>query len=158
VAIAEELGLDAERRQGLLLGASVHDIGKISIPADILAKPGQLSAIEYEYVKNHAVSGYELLQGLSFPWPLARMALEHHERIDGSGYPRGLKGQQIMLEARILAVADTVEAMASHRPYRPAIGIEAALEEIERHAGVRYDAEVAEACLGLFREKGYGFS
>lgn len=158
VAIADELGLDAERRQGLLLGASVHDIGKISIPSDILTKPGQLSSIEYEYVKNHALCGYELLQGLSFPWPLARMALEHHERMDGSGYPRGLKGEQIMLEARILAVADTVEAMASHRPYRPAIGIEPALDEIERHAGLHYDPRVVKACLRLFREKDYRLS
>ena len=158
VAIADELGIDAERRQGLMLGASVHDIGKISIPSDILAKPGPLSTLEYEYIKSHTLSGYELLQGLSFPWPLARMALEHHERADGSGYPRGLKGQQIILEARILAVADTVEAMASHRPYRPAIGIETVLQEIERHAGVLYDTSVANACLKLFREKGYSFS
>lgn len=157
VAIADELGLDAERREGLMLGASVHDIGKIAIPADMLSKPGRLTEVEYEYVKYHAEAGYDLLKDIAFPWPLAEMTRQHHERMDGSGYPRGLKGDEIMLEARILAVADTVEAMASHRPYRPAHDIAVALEEIESHAGTRYDKEVAGACLRVFRERGYCF-
>jgi PAS domain S-box-containing protein len=155
VAIGQEMRLPADRLEGLSLAASIHDLGKIAIPSDILAKPGKLSEIEYEYVKHHAQAGYELLQGLSFPWPLADMVRQHHERIDGSGYPLGLKGAEILLEARILAVADVVEAMASHRPYRASRGVEVALEEIERNAGVLYDAEVAATCLRLFREKGY---
>jgi len=157
VAIGDELGFDSERREGLMLGASVHDIGKIAIPADMLSKPGKLTDVEYEYIKSHAVAGYELLKDIVFPWPLAEMTYQHHERMDGSGYPRGLKGDEIMLEARILAVADTVEAMASHRPYRPALGISIALEEIESHAGTLYDPDVAATCLRLFREKGYSF-
>jgi len=157
VAIADEFGFDAERREGMMLGASVHDIGKIAIPADMLSKPGKLTDIEYEYIKSHATAGYELLKDIVFPWPLAEMTYQHHERMDGSGYPRGLQGDEILLEARILAVADTVEAMASHRPYRPAHEIATALAEIERHAGTRYDPDVASACLRLFREKGYQF-
>jgi PAS domain S-box-containing protein len=158
VAIGEELGLDTVTIEGLRLGASIHDIGKIAIPADILSKPGKLSAIEYEYVKHHAAAGYQLLAGVTFPWPLADIVHQHHERIDGSGYPQGLTGDSILLEARILAVADTVEAMASHRPYRPSRGIEAALEEIERQAGIKYDPEVARVCLRLFREKDFLFT
>ena len=155
VAIANELQLSAERVEGLRIGASIHDIGKIAIPSDILSKPGRLSPIEYEYVKHHAEAGFQLLDGVSFPWPLAEMVHQHHERINGSGYPRGLKEDQIMLEARILAVADTVEAMASHRPYRAARGLELAIEEIERNAGILYDPEVASTCIRLFREQGY---
>lgn len=157
VAIADELGLDAEQREGLMLGASVHDIGKIAIPADMLSKPGRLTDVEYAYVKHHAEAGYELLKDIVFPWPLAEMTRQHHERMDGSGYPRGLKGDEIMLEARILAVADTVEAMASHRPYRPAHEISVALEEIERQAGILYDPVVAAACVRVFRDNGYCF-
>ena len=155
MAIAGELQLSPERVEGLRIGASIHDIGKIAIPSDILSKPGRLSPIEYEYVKHHAEAGFSLLDGVSFPWPLAEMVHQHHERMNGSSYPRGLKEDQIMLEARILAVADSVEAMASHRPYRVARGLELAVEEIERNAGVLYDPDVASTCIRLFREQGY---
>jgi putative two-component system response regulator len=133
----------------------VHDVGKIAVPAEILAKPTRLTTAEYALVKDHAQLGFEILQEVEFPWPVAEVARQHHERLDGSGYPRGLKDGEILLEARILAVADVVEAMSSHRPYRPGIGIAAALAEIERGAGAQYDADAAAACLRLFREKGY---
>ncbi len=133
----------------------VHDIGKISVPAEILSKPGRLTDIEFEIIKNHARSGYDILKGVEFPWPLPEVILQHHERLDGSGYPQHLQGEAILLEARILAVADVVESMASHRPYRPALGIDKALEEIAQNSGRFYDPQVADACLRLFREKGY---
>jgi HD-GYP domain-containing protein (c-di-GMP phosphodiesterase class II) len=117
-------------------------VGKIAVPAEILAKPGRLTALEYELVKGHAQQGYEVLRGIDSPWPIAEVARQHHERMDGSGYPRGLKGEEILLEARILAVADVVESMGSHRPYRATLGLEKALDEIERNAGSLYDARV----------------
>jgi HD-GYP domain-containing protein (c-di-GMP phosphodiesterase class II) len=135
----------------------VHDIGKISIPNEILAKPTKLSAIEFGLIKQHAQSGYNILKDIEFPWPIADIVVQHHERIDGSGYPKGLHGEEILLEAKILAVADVVEAMSSHRPYRPGLGIEAALEEIENKKGILFDPEVAEICLTLFRKKGFLF-
>jgi PAS domain S-box-containing protein/putative nucleotidyltransferase with HDIG domain len=156
-AIAVELGLPDEQVKGMRVIAQVHDIGKISCPAEILSKPGKLTPVELELVKAHAEQGYEILKAVDFPWPVAQAILQHHERADGSGYPKGLKGAEIMLEARILAVADTVEAMSSHRPYRAGFPIEAALTEIERGAGKCYDDQVAAACLRLFREKGYRF-
>ncbi|MDI9569565.1 MAG: PAS domain S-box protein [Pseudomonadota bacterium] len=155
--IAQEMGWPRERVTGLGLAASIHDLGKISTPTEILTKPTALSELEYALVKNHALTGYEILQNIESSWPLAEIVYQHHERLDGSGYPRGLKGDEILMEARVLAVADVVEAMSSHRPYRPALGVEKALEEIETHAGVRYDAHVVEVCLRLFREKGYRF-
>jgi len=155
VAIARLMGLEDERLAGVRLGAIVHDLGKIHIPAEILSKPGRLSKIEFELIKSHPQSGYDIVKGIEFPWPIAQIVLQHHERLDGSGYPQGLKGEAIILEARILAVADVVEAMSSHRPYRAGLGIEAALGEIERGRGTSYDAGVADACLRLFREKGY---
>lgn len=154
-AIGAELGLPAERIEGLRVAGSVHDVGKIAAPAEILSKPTRLTPSEYALVKEHAQLGYEILKEVEFPWPVAEVARQHHERMDGSGYPRGLKDGEILLEARILAVADVVEAMSSHRPYRPSMGIEAALAEIERGAGAQYDAEVSAVCLRLFREKGY---
>lgn len=154
-AMAAQMALDAERVEGIRIAGYLHDVGKIGVPAEILAKPTRLSRSEFEIVKEHAQKGYEILRHVEFPWPVARVAWEHHERLDGSGYPRGLKDGEISLEARIVAVADTVEAMASHRPYRPALGIEAALAEIEKHRGTTYDADAADACLRLFREKGY---
>jgi PAS domain S-box-containing protein len=154
-AIGREMRLKPKIVEGLSFAAAVHDIGKIAIPTDILSKPGRLTPIEYEYVQYHATAGYELLKDISFPWPLAEMVYQHHERMDGSGYPRGLKGDEILLEARILAVADVVEAMSSHRPYRPSQGMGPALEEIERNAGVLYDPQVVETLLKLVREKGY---
>ena len=154
VAIGAELGLDEGRQEGLRVAGHLHDVGKITIPAEILSKPGKLSSIEYQLVQGHAQAGYDVLKEVEFPWPVAQVALQHHERIDGSGYPQGLKGEQILLEARIMAVADVVEAMSSHRPYRPGLGIEAALAEIERGRGSVYDSAVADACFRLFREKG----
>ena len=154
-AIGAEMGLDANVQRGLRVAGAVHDVGKISVPAEILGKPGRISAIEFEMVKTHAQEGYEVLKGIDFPWPVAEVARQHHERIDGSGYPRGLKGDAILLEARILAVADVVEAMASHRPYRAGMGIVPALAEIEQGRGRLYDSKAADACLRLFHERGY---
>lgn len=155
VAIAEELDLDAQRIEGLRLGAMVHDIGKIQVPVDILTRPGRLSYTEFSLIQFHPQVGREIVANIRFPWPVADMILQHHERMDGSGYPGGLKGDEILFEARIIAVADVLEAMASHRPYRAALGLERALEEIGKGAGVLYDADVAQACLRLFRDKHY---
>jgi PAS domain S-box-containing protein len=155
VAIGAEMGFDEDRQQGLQVAGHLHDVGKISIPSEILSKPGRLSAIEFQLVQGHARSSYDVLKGVAFPWPVAQVALQHHERMDGSGYPQGLKGESIMFEARIVAVADVVEAMSSHRPYRPGLGIEMALTEIERGSGMLYDVDVSVACLRLFREKCY---
>jgi PAS domain S-box-containing protein/putative nucleotidyltransferase with HDIG domain len=157
-AMAAEMGLDGHRVEGMRIGGYLHDVGKIGVPAEILAKPGRLSQPEFELIKEHAQKSYEILRNVPFPWPIAQAAWQHHERLDGSGYPRGLRGDEISLEARILAVADTVEAMASHRPYRPALGIEAALAEIEKNRGITYDADAVDACLRLFRSKGYVLS
>lgn len=155
VAIGAKLGFDARRQEGLRVAGYLHDVGKIAIPAEILSKPGPLSRAEFDLVKSHAQSGYDILKCVEFPWPVAQVALQHHERLDGTGYPNGLRGDTILLEARILAVADAVEAMASHRPYRPALGIDQALAEIEQGRGKVYDPAVADACLTLFRQKGY---
>ncbi len=155
VAIGTELGFDAHRLQGLRVAGLLHDVGKVSIPSEILSKPKGLTPIERELLRGHAAAGYDVLRRAKLPWPVAEVAHQHHERIDGSGYPGGLKGEAILLEARIMAVADVVEAMASHRPYRPGRGIDAALAEIERGRGTEYDSSVADACLRLFREKGY---
>ncbi|MBI4808122.1 MAG: PAS domain S-box protein [Nitrosomonadales bacterium] len=155
VAIGTELGLEAQRIEGLRIGGYIHDIGKIIIPAEILSKPGRLSVAEYDLIKGHPQAGYDILKNVDFPWPVADIAHQHHERMDGSGYPRGLKGDEILLEARITAVADVVEAMSSHRPYRPGIGLDQALAEIELGSGTHYDPVVAAACLRLFREKAY---
>ena len=133
----------------------MHDIGKIGVPAEILSKPSRLTALEFGMVKEHARLGYEILRNVRFPLPIADIIHEHHERMDGSGYPRGLKGAEISIEARILAVADVVESMASHRPYRPALGLDAALREIEGHRATLFDADVVDALLRLIRQKGY---
>ncbi len=146
LAIADELGLDPERREGLQLAASVHDIGKVAVPTEILNKPARLNDIELTLIRQHAAAGAEILRTISFQQPVADILAQHHERLDGSGYPAGLRGDEILTEARILAVADTVEAMASHRPYRPALGVEAALEEVRAGAGARYDAAAVAAC------------
>ncbi len=155
VAIGERMGLDADRREGLRVAGYLHDIGKITIPAEILSKPGRLSPIEYSLVKNHSQASHDILRNVDFPWPVAEIALQHHERMDGSGYPRGLTGADILPEARILAVADVVEAMSTHRPYRASLGVDKALDEIERGRGVAYDEAVVDACLHLFRKDGY---
>jgi PAS domain S-box-containing protein len=154
-AIGAELGFDERRIEGLRVAGYLHDIGKITIPAEILSKPGKLSPIEFQLIQGHPQASYDVLKDVKFPWPVAEVALQHHERIDGSGYPQGLKGEAIVLEARVIAVADVIEAMSSHRPYRPGLGIDKALAEIERGRGSAYDAEVADACLRLFRDKGY---
>jgi HD-GYP domain-containing protein (c-di-GMP phosphodiesterase class II) len=155
VAIAGKLGLSSDRTQGLRLAAGIHDLGKIGVPAEILSKPGRLTENQYNLVKEHAQRGYEILKSVQFPWPIAQMIYQHHERLDGSGYPRGLKADEIFLESRILAVADVVEAMSSHRPYRPSRGIDAALDEVLSKSGALYDPEVVEACANLFRCEGY---
>ena len=157
VAIAGELGLPKDDIHGIRLAADIHDLGKIRVPAEILSKPGKLTDIEYQLIKAHAQAGYDILKGIEFPWPLADIVLQHHERLDGSGYPQGLKGERILLGARIIAVADVVEAMASHRPYRPALGPDLALAEIERGRGTAYDPAVASACLKLFHEGRFAF-
>jgi PAS domain S-box-containing protein/putative nucleotidyltransferase with HDIG domain len=156
-AIAREMGLPPEKLEGLRMAGLVHDIGKISIPSEILSKPSKLTPLETKLVQTHAKKGYEILKGVEFPWPLAEIVYQHHERMDGSGYPRGLKREEILVEARILAIADTVEAMASDRPYRPALGIKRALEEVAKGSGELYDADAARACLILFNEKGFSF-
>jgi PAS domain S-box-containing protein len=155
VAIGAELGFDARRQQGLRIAGDLHDVGKMSIPSEILSKPGKLTAVELLMIKGHPQIGYEILRNVEFPWPVAQVALQHHERMDGSGYPHGLKGEEILLEARIMSVADVVEAMSSHRPYRAGLGIDKALTEIERGRGTAYDPVVVGACLRLFREKRY---
>jgi PAS domain S-box-containing protein len=154
-AIASEMGYSDERIEGIRLGSMVHDIGKISVPAEILNRPGKLSKDEFGIIKAHPEAGYDILKGVDFPWPIAQMTLQHHERVDGSGYPQGLKGDEIVAEARILAVADVVEAITSHRPYRASLGLDTALGEIERGRGSAYDAEVVDACLRLFRVRGF---
>jgi len=154
-AMANEMGLPQDRIDGIRMAGSIHDIGKMSIPAEILSKPTKLSELEFSLIKEHANKGYIMLKDVESPWPLAEIVYQHHERMDGSGYPRHLKGEEILIEARILAVADVVEAMASHRPYRPAIGLDAALAEIENNKGTLYDEDAVDACLILFREKGF---
>jgi len=154
-AIATEMGLPQERIDGIHMAGSIHDIGKMSVPAEILVKPTTLSELEFSLIKEHAKKGFEMLKDVESPWPLAEIVYQHHERMNGSGYPRHLKGEEIIIEARVLAVADVVEAMASHRPYRPAIGLDAALVEIEHNKGTLYDSTAVNACLRLFREKGF---
>jgi PAS domain S-box-containing protein len=156
-AIAARMGLPPDRIEGLRMAGDIHDVGKIYVPAEILSKPGQLTEIEYSIIRTHSQVGYDILKTIEFPWPIATIVYQHHERIDGSGYPNGLRGEAILLEARIVCVADVVEAMSSHRPYRPAHGIEMALEEIARNRGRLYDADVVDACLALFRHEGFRF-
>ena len=156
-AIAKEMGLSEDQAEGVRVAGTIHDLGKISVPAEILSRPGQLTEIEFGIIKTHPETGYDILKDMKFPWPLAQIVLQHHEKMDGSGYPQGLSGEDILLEARILVVADVVEAMASHRPYRPAIGTDAALEEISKNKGTLYDRDVVDACLKLFNEKGFKF-
>lgn len=156
-AIGGELGLPENTILGLELASSIHDLGKISVPAEILTKPSKLTSIETMLLKNHAQAGYDILKDIKFPWPIATMVWQHHERMDGSGYPQGLKGDAILLESRILAVADVVEAMASHRPYRAALGTDRALKELEQGRGTIYDATVVDACLRLFAQARFAF-
>jgi len=153
--IATEMGLESGQIEGLRIAGMIHDIGKIVVPAEILSKPTRLTEIEFSLIKNHVQAGYDILKDIEFPWHVARMVLEHHEKMNGSGYPQGLPGDKLLIESRIIAVADVVEAMASHRPYRPGLGIDKALDEISKNRGVLYDQEVVDVCLRLFNEKGY---
>ena len=156
-AIATEMGLSKDQIEGTRIAGIVHDLGKISVPSEILSKPGEISSIEHLLIHTHPQKGYDILESINFPWPIAQMVLQHHERINGSGYPAGLKNDEILMEARVLAVADVVEAMASHRPYRPSRGIQLAMEEITEYRGILYDPQVVDACLKLFLNKGFKF-
>jgi PAS domain S-box-containing protein len=156
-ALAAEMGLPENQIEGLRMAGDIHDIGKIYVPAEILSKPGQLTEIEYTIIKTHPQVGYDILKSIEFSWPVAQIVLQHHERMDGSGYPLGLKGNEILMEARILSVADIVEAMSSHRPYRPSYGIEKALKEILQNRGFYFDPDVVDTCIKIFREKKFKF-
>jgi putative nucleotidyltransferase with HDIG domain len=155
--VAAEMDLPTHQIDGIRMAGLIHDLGKICVPVEILSKPGQLTEIEHTLIKDHPQVGYEILKEIEFPWPVAQIVLQHHERIDGSGYPVGLCGDDIIIEAKTLAVADVVEAMASHRPYRPTLGRGMALEEISQNRGVLYDADVVDACMKLLQEKGFQF-
>ncbi len=157
-AIGREMGLDEDKLKGIHLGCLVHDMGKVAVPSEILTKPSKLTNLEMQMVRQHVQTSYDILKDIPFFWPIAEMVFQHHERLDGSGYPRGLKGDQIILESRILGVADTVEAMSSHRPYRAAIGLDAALKIVEDGRGILFDEAVVDACLRLFKEKNYQLS
>jgi PAS domain S-box-containing protein/putative nucleotidyltransferase with HDIG domain len=154
-AIAREMRLPEETINGIRMVGFIHDLGKIYVPAEILNKPGQLTDIESTLIRSHAKVGHDILETVEFPWPIAQVIMQHHERLDGSGYPFGLSSKEILLEAKIIAVADAIEAIASHRPYRPALGLEKALDEVSEKKGILYDPEVVDVCLRLFNEKGY---
>lgn len=156
-AMAKELELSEEQIEGIRIAGLLHDIGKISVPTDILNKPGRLSEPEFNLIKEHPRNGYDILADIEFEQPIAQIVFQHHERMDGSGYPQGLADGKIILEARILAVADVVEAIASHRPYRPALGLDIALDEISKNKGVTYDSQVVDTCLKLFTEESFKF-
>ena len=156
-ALAQEMGESAHYIEGMRVMGFLHDLGKVAIPGEILSKPTKLREDEFNLIKIHPQAGYDILKEIDFPWPVALAVLQHHERLDGSGYPYGLKSQDIIKEARILAVADVVEAIASHRPYRPALGIDWAMAEISQNQGVLYDPQVVQACLRLLSEKGFSF-
>ncbi len=156
-AIAIEMDLPSDQVEGIRVAAAIHDLGKISIPAEILSKPARLNDIEYQIVKGHSQIGYDILRNIDFPWPVAEIVYQHHERLNGSGYPRGLSGSQILIEAKIIMVADVVESMSSHRPYRPSLGVSKALEEINGKKGIDYDSETVDACLRVFNSRGFIF-
>ena len=152
--ISEKLLLPVDRVEAIRIAGQLHDIGKIAVPSEILTKPGRLSPLEMEMVKTHCRNAYDILKAIEFPYPVAKIILQHHERMDGSGYPQGLKGEDILLEARIIACADVIEAISSHRPYRPAMDIDTAMKEITDHRGILYDANVVDACLDIYRTQG----
>lgn len=157
VALAEEMKLSQDKVDGLRLAGMLHDVGKISVPAEILTKPGKITDLEFDMIKSHSQVGYDILKEVEFPWPVARIARQHHEKLDGSGYPDGAREDEIIKEAKILCVADVMEAMSSHRPYRPALGIDAALKELKAKKGILYDPEAVDACIRLFKKKGFEF-
>lgn len=156
-AIARKVGMTESQVEGLTLAAMIHDVGKINVPAELLSKPGHLTPLEYQMIQTHVKSGYEIIKGVRFPWPIGQIVLQHHERLDGSGYPNGLKAEAILIEAKILAVADVVEAMLTHRPYRPSLGLDAALAEIVAGKCRLYDPAVVDACTALFRQESFAF-
>jgi HD-GYP domain-containing protein (c-di-GMP phosphodiesterase class II) len=156
-AIAQAMGLTNQQIQPIHMAGLLHDVGKILLPTEILTKPGRLNEIEFAMIKSHPRAGYDILKSIDFPWPIARMVLQHHERVNGTGYPEGARGEDILLEARILAVADVVEAMSSHRPYRAALGVDKALDEIVQNSGILYDQQVVAACVRVFREGVFSF-
>jgi len=153
--IAKKMDLSYDKIDGIRMAGVIHDLGKISVPAEILSKPGKITDPEFNLIKSHPQIGYDILKNIDFPWPIAEIVYQHHERLDGSGYPRGLSGDSIIIESRIIAVADVIEAMASHRPYRPSMGIDMALDEISKHQGLLYDKDVVDTCLMIFRDEGY---
>ncbi len=155
--IAEEMGAPDDQIEGIRIAALVHDIGKIYVPTEILIKPGELSQTEFDLIKIHPQAGYDILKSIDFPWPIAKAILQHHEKIDGTGYPNRLKGNKIILEAKIICVADVIETMASFRPYRPARGLKQAIREITENRGNFYDPAVVDACLKLHKEKMFQF-
>lgn len=157
-AIGREMGLSQDQLEGLTIASAIHDIGKISLPAEILTKPAQLNSLEMGLIQAHSQAGYDILKNVDFPWPVAQIVLQHHERLNGTGYPKGLSGEGILKEARIVGVADVVETMSSHRPYRPSVGLGKALEEITAKKGILYDPDVVDACLSLMGEKRFEFS
>ena len=156
-AIAKELNFSKDKIEGIRIASLIHDIGKIGLPTEILSKPTRLTDIEFSLIKSHSQIGYDILKSIDFSYPVASIVLQHHERLNGSGYPNNLKGDKILPETKIIAVADVIEAMSSHRPYRPALGIEKALEEITQNKGILYDPDTVDACLKLFKEKGFKF-
>ncbi|WP_420264530.1 HD-GYP domain-containing protein [Candidatus Magnetominusculus dajiuhuensis] len=154
--IADEMGFPRDKAEGVRIAASIHDVGKIYVPSEILSKPGKLLEVEFSLLKHHCQIGHDILKDVDFPWPVANIILQHHERLDGSGYPSGLKGDEILIEAKIICVADVVEAMSNHRPYRPALGLDKALGEISANSARLYDKNVVDACLAVFN-KGFSF-
>ncbi len=157
VAIAEEMKIKEEDIAGIRMAAVIHDLGKIYVPAELLTKPGKITDLEFSIIKTHSQVGHDILKNIEFPWPLAKIIYQHHERVDGSGYPLGIKGEEILLPAKIIGVADTVEAMASHRPYRPALGVDQALAEIKKYSGIHYEKDIVDICVKLFKDKGFSF-
>jgi len=157
MAIAQEMKLPQDKIEGIKIASLVHDIGKVNLPSEIVRKPGKLIEVEFNLIKSHPKISYDLLKRIDFPWPIAEIVFQHHEKIDGSGYPRGLKGDEICIEAKILGVANVVEAMSSYRSYRPALIIDEALNEIDKNKNIIFDPEVVDACIKLFKEKGFKF-
>ncbi len=153
--IAKDMGLSRDIIESVNLAGQIHDLGKIAIPSEILNKPGRINEIEFSLIKTHSAIGYEIMKNIDFPWPIADIVLQHHEKLDGTGYPNGLKGEEILIQARIIAVADVLEAMASHRPYRAALGMDAAFNELQKNSGTHFDPEVVTSCIRIFKEKGF---
>ena len=156
-AIAQEMKLPQDKIEGVRFASLVHDVGRVNLPTEIVSKPSKLVEVEFNLLKNHPRTGYEILKKVDFPWPIAEIVFQHQEKIDGSGYPRGLKGDEILIEAKILGVANVVEAMSSYKSYRPALSIDESLTEISKYENILFDPEVVDACLRLFKEKGFKF-